>query len=1152
MSSITISSDTQNNYQYSGSSATIRIYADQDFVTSDSEVIQQGSPRRNGTWYKTVACTVASNILTIGSFAIDSTTDSNNQRATYTAYLYDADGVRREVFLAGFRVPHTAGSPLTWAQIIAFNAARATPYTTYFSADQMTAYIAAGLATKQDILVSGTNIKTVNSTSLLGSGNLAVQDPLVSGTNIKTVNGTSLLGSGNLQATVESLVSAPSELDALITTANANPSLTYHAILSSNITVSSAKTVPANVYFGARNGTKFVKSSSGTIAFQGVGLTDPLSRVAIFSGFASGDVTWTSSDGHQWPFVISTELWDTGDSSASSRIARADAALLGKATKILAFPRTFDATVTITEYHTVEFQDGNHLNTLDTFGTTYHPAFLLKDNTVLTATPGARVHESPNNASNYFAFAHHMRYGTNGASTNSNIVIENIHFIGSEDQLDTSGGNAFIHLGNAHNSSIRFCTFERVHGFGALFGGYGTAGNYAYNSEIFHNKFIGMGSMIANFLNAKSCRVTENWFDQTISNNNSTYTLVDIEPNSQDETIENIFIEDNVFDFTEEIYSQAEYVDVAGTVTSSGNATVTVTASGLSGSPVTVNVAVTNGMTAKQVAAAAVAALQANSTINNFFFVYREEARLKLAKRTAEAADATFNIALANGTAAGLTAVPTSSDATKYATAIAVQSAAIGMGKGVFIRRNAILGRSLTEDVASGPVTIGIAAFGVQELVMEDNYIRGAVGASCLVENCRYGSIRNNKGIMVGDVSGNSSPMQLKSIAEFDVVGNFANTTYAPVSQDTGIYETELRIRATSSGSTVTTFADGVASAHPCTFWKGLTIVYNGTDYTVSSVDHANNRFNTSVAVGTVGPDTAASATDVDTANNKILATSHPFNNGCLLKYTAGTAVIPELTDGAFYYVVNKGANDYQLSLTLGGAAIDINGTGTGNQTFTPWLRTKFASNVFAENKGAVTVEPSGTSRIYSTADSYKVTKDANNDILSGVRNLTTTSNVAVGNVLGVSGSIYLGAIGGPVPIVDGAGDPFSIRLRSGADATSPAGFVNLKAILEAKTSAYTVLTLDSGKVFTNEGATARQDFTLPGAVSGLIYRFTVQDADGVRVIAAAGDTIRVAGSVSAAAGRIDSTTIGDSVTLEAINATEWIAIQFVGTWTVT
>lgn len=53
-------------------------------------------------------------------------------------------------------------------------------------------------STKQDTLTSGTNIKTINNTSLLGSGNISVQPTLTSGTNIKTINSTSLLGSGNI------------------------------------------------------------------------------------------------------------------------------------------------------------------------------------------------------------------------------------------------------------------------------------------------------------------------------------------------------------------------------------------------------------------------------------------------------------------------------------------------------------------------------------------------------------------------------------------------------------------------------------------------------------------------------------------------------------------------------------------------------------------------------------------------------------------------------------------------------------------------------------------------------------------------------------------------------------------------------------------
>lgn len=50
---------------------------------------------------------------------------------------------------------------------------------------------------KQDALISGTNIRTVNGNTLLGSTDIAVQATLVSGTNIKSIDGTSLLGSGD-------------------------------------------------------------------------------------------------------------------------------------------------------------------------------------------------------------------------------------------------------------------------------------------------------------------------------------------------------------------------------------------------------------------------------------------------------------------------------------------------------------------------------------------------------------------------------------------------------------------------------------------------------------------------------------------------------------------------------------------------------------------------------------------------------------------------------------------------------------------------------------------------------------------------------------------------------------------------------------------
>lgn len=90
--------------------------------------------------------------------------------------------------------------------------------------------IKTALDTKQETLVSGTNLKTINDESLLGSGNIVIQgggsvtidpaldasspnavansaitvainnkqDTLVSGVNIKTINNVNILGEGNI------------------------------------------------------------------------------------------------------------------------------------------------------------------------------------------------------------------------------------------------------------------------------------------------------------------------------------------------------------------------------------------------------------------------------------------------------------------------------------------------------------------------------------------------------------------------------------------------------------------------------------------------------------------------------------------------------------------------------------------------------------------------------------------------------------------------------------------------------------------------------------------------------------------------------------------------------------------------------------------
>jgi len=94
------------------------------------------------------------------------------------------------------------------------------------------------------------------------------------------------------------------------------------------------------------------------------------------------------------------------------------------------------------------------------------------------------------------------------------------------------------------------------------------------------------------------------------------------------------------------------------------------------------------------------------------------------------------------------------------------------------------------------------------------------------------------------------------------------------------------------------------------------------------------------------------------------------------------------------------------------------------------------------------------------------------------------------------------------------------------------------------------VLTAAEGlKVLTNEGSAAKNYHTLPSAAAGLQFTFIVQDADGLRVTAAAGDTIRIGETVSKAGGFAESTVVGSALVLAAVNATEWIALSATGTW---
>jgi len=157
---------------------------------------------------------------------------------------------------------------------------------------------------------------------------------------------------------------------------------------------------------------------------------------------------------------------------------------------------------------------------------------------------------------------------------------------------------------------------------------------------------------------------------------------------------------------------QVETATVAGTIGASGagNATVIVTSSGMSGSPITLSVAVANNDTAAQVATKIRAALNGNSTIAARFIVGGTSAAVSLTRIAPVANDGTLNISVDNGTCSGLTPALSSADTTAGVANVATVN--IASASGLFNATNvptvSVAGAHVVTDANAGGELAGV------------------------------------------------------------------------------------------------------------------------------------------------------------------------------------------------------------------------------------------------------------------------------------------------------------------------------------------------------------------------------------------------------------------------------------------------------------
>lgn len=109
---------------------------------------------------------------------------------------------------------------------------------------------------------------------------------------------------------------------------------------------------------------------------------------------------------------------------------------------------------------------------------------------------------------------------------------------------------------------------------------------------------------------------------------------------------------------------QVETATVVVTTVTAGDSNWTLTAAGMTGSPITTVVALAGGETAHEVAVKAVTAMNLDSDITDLFSVIAHGDDIVITRKVAAANDATLNLAYADDTSGGLTDDATSDNTT--------------------------------------------------------------------------------------------------------------------------------------------------------------------------------------------------------------------------------------------------------------------------------------------------------------------------------------------------------------------------------------------------------------------------------------------------------------------------------------------------------
>lgn len=106
-------------WRYGGTTATIRVYVSQSFVSSEG-ISVLASPVGGTNFYKTINCTVAGTVLTVSGFTLYSTTNATPTTARYTLIFFQGS-TKRDVLWSNYQVPVSLGTTISNSELEIYN-----------------------------------------------------------------------------------------------------------------------------------------------------------------------------------------------------------------------------------------------------------------------------------------------------------------------------------------------------------------------------------------------------------------------------------------------------------------------------------------------------------------------------------------------------------------------------------------------------------------------------------------------------------------------------------------------------------------------------------------------------------------------------------------------------------------------------------------------------------------------------------------------------------------------------------------------------------------------------------------------------------------------------------------------------------------------